>query len=78
MELNKLTYSVASTAKLLNVSKYLIYGAVRQKKLQVIHFGRRIIIPANSIKLLLGITEAKEVENNVVANDHIMSQSTKS
>ncbi len=78
MELNKLTYSVYETAELMNVSTHLVYEAVRQKKLKVIHFGRRIIIPANSIKLLLGITEAKEVENQVAANDHTMSQTTKS
>ena len=78
MELNKLTYSVYETAELMNVSTHLVYEAVRQKKLKVIHFGRRIIIPANSIKLLLGITEAKEIENQVAANDHTMSQTTKS
>jgi len=78
MELKKLTYSVYETAELMNVSKHLIYEAVRQGKLKVIHFGRRIIIPANSIRLLLGITEAKEVENQVAANDHTMSQITKS
>lgn len=78
MELNRLTYSVYETAELMNVSTHLVYEAVRQKKLKVIHFGRRIIIPANSIKLLLGITEAKEVENQVAANDHTMSQTTKS
>lgn len=63
MELDKLCYSVYETAELMNVSTHLIYEAVRQKKLKVVHFGRRIIVPANSIKLLLGILEAKEVEN---------------
>ena len=62
MELEKITYSVSETAQLLNVSKHLVYEAVRQRKLKVVHFGRRIIVPANSIKLLLGISEAEEVE----------------
>ena len=65
MELDKLTYSVVETAELLNVSTHLIYEAVRQGKFKVIHFGRRIIVPANSIKLLLGLLEAKEVKNGV-------------
>lgn len=63
MELNKLTYSVAETAQLLNVSPHLVYEAVRRQKLKVVHFGKRIIIPANSIKLLLEISEAEEIEN---------------
>lgn len=58
MELDKLTYSVSETAKLLNVSEYLIYEAIRQGKLQAVRFGRRLIVPANAIRLMLGISEA--------------------
>ena len=73
MKLEKLTYSVSETAQLLNVSKHLVYEAVRQGKLKVIHFGSRIIVPANSIRLLLGIAEAKEVEKEVGTNNHTIS-----
>lgn len=78
MEPRKITYSVSETARLLNVSKHLVYEAVRQRKLKVVHFGRRIIIPANSIKLLLGISEAEEAENQVNTNGHTISESTES
>lgn len=73
MELEKLTYSVAETAQLLNVSRHLVYEAVRQGKIKVIHFGSRIIVPANSIKLLLGLLEAKEVGKEVNIEGHPIS-----
>lgn len=78
MEVEKLTYSVSETAQLLNVSKHLVYEAVRQRKLKVIHFGSRIIVPANSIKLLLGLLEAKEVEKKVDIKSDSISWPTES
>lgn len=78
MELDQLTYSVTETAQLLNVSKHLVYEAVHQRKLKVIHFGRRIIVPANSIKLLLGLLEAKEVEKEVDIKSDSVSWPTES
>jgi len=78
MELERLTYSVSETAQLLNVSNHLVYEAVRQGKLKVVHFGRRIIVPANSIKLMLGISEAEEAENKVNTNGHPISWPTES
>lgn len=62
MEFDKVCYSVAETAKICNVSRYQIYEAVHQGKLKAVHFGKRIIVPANSIKILLGIAETEGIE----------------
>ncbi len=50
--LQPLAVSIADAARLLALSPHTIRLYVRQGKLQVVHFGRRISIPMNEIERL--------------------------
>lgn len=50
---NRLALGVAEAAKLLGVSPAKLYAAIREKRLPAVRFGRRVLIPAASLKAFL-------------------------
>lgn len=52
-EIECLTISVESAAKLLGISRGLAYEMVRQKKIPALHFGRIIRVPRYALESLL-------------------------
>lgn len=57
----KLVYTVAECAEILSISKYLVYEDIRIGRLQVVRFGRRILVPHRSLYQRLGIPEEGEL-----------------
>jgi hypothetical protein len=52
MQLEKLSYSKQETAYLLNLSVHTITRDVRLGRIQVRHYGRRVLIPVRSFSEL--------------------------
>ena len=56
----KLTYTVKEASKILGLSEYLFYNAVRERKIPHLKFGSRIIIPKKALHDLLEKTTADQ------------------
>ena len=56
MSTEKLTYSVAESAKMLGVSRSSLINRIAEGKVEVVRFGKRILIPRASIDALLKTT----------------------
>ena len=52
-EIECLTYSVETVARILSISRGLAYEMVRQGKIPCLHFGRCIRIPKSALEELL-------------------------
>ena len=50
---NRLCITVPEAAKMLHISRNFAYELVRQDKLPVVHFGKRILIPRVKLEKLL-------------------------
>lgn len=48
-ELSKLSYSVAEASELTSLSKSFLRNQIREKKLKIKRFGRRILITADAL-----------------------------
>lgn len=51
----RLTYTVSEAAKAIGVSRGLAYELVRRSDLRTVHVGRRILVPRNAVRELLGL-----------------------
>ena len=60
-EIECLTYSVETVARILSISRGLAYEMVRQGKIPCLHFGRCIRIPRVALERLL---TGEEVSTN--------------
>ncbi len=49
----RLTYDVAKAAEVLGISRNLAYEMVKNGKLPVVKFGKRILVPKKAIENLL-------------------------
>src|SRR5688500_11153025 len=54
IEPRRMTYSVDEAAAILGVSKSKIYDSVRSGELRGVQVGRRVVIPCETLKELLG------------------------
>jgi excisionase family DNA binding protein len=50
---DRLALGVTEAAKLLGISRSKLYEAVRDKRLRVVRFGRRVLIPLDALKAFL-------------------------
>jgi excisionase family DNA binding protein len=50
---DRLALGVTEAAKSLGISRTKLYEAVREKRLRVIRFGRRVLIPLDALKAFL-------------------------
>jgi len=53
MDETKQTVSVEEAARILGISRGLAYQMVREHQVEVLHFGRRIVIPKKVLERLL-------------------------
>lgn len=51
----RLTYTVGEAAKAIGVSRGLAYELVRRGDLRTVHVGRRILVPRDAVRELLGL-----------------------
>ena len=51
---NKLCYTVPKVAELLSLSRNFAYELVKQGKLPVVKFGKRLLIPRAALEKMLG------------------------
>ena len=51
----RLTYTVGEAAKAIGVSRNLAYELVRRGDLRIVHVGRRILVPRDAVRELLGL-----------------------
>ena len=64
MEQQRLTLTVEEVAELLGIGRGLAYQMVRDGRLPVLRFGRRIVVPRRSIDELLALPEHRKNEQN--------------
>ena len=50
---DRLALGVSEAAKLLGISRAKLYEAIREKRLPVVRFGRRVLIPAAGLNAFL-------------------------
>lgn len=50
---DRLALGVTEAAKLLGISRAKLYEVVREKRLPVVRFGRRVLIPTAGLKAFL-------------------------
>lgn len=54
-ELSKMTISVPVAGKVLGLSKDAAYDAARTGELPTLRFGRRVLVPTNKLREMLGL-----------------------
>lgn len=54
-ELSKLTVSVPVAGKALGLSRDAAYDAARSGDLPTLRFGRRVVVPTNKLREMLGL-----------------------
>lgn len=50
---DRLALGIREAAKSLGISRSKLYEAVRDKRLRVVRFGRRVLIPLDALKAFL-------------------------
>ena len=55
-----LSVSVGEAAKVLGISRYSVYEAVRRGQIPTVRLGRRILIPRRALEELFNISEQNE------------------
>ncbi len=58
----KIGYSVAEISKLLGICERKVWEEIRQKKLEAIRIGARVIVKSSSVDLYLSQAEVYEVK----------------
>jgi len=65
MEINKLTFTVEETAKILGIGRNSAYEAVARGEIPVIRVGKRLLVPKAALEKLLSgrLLESKDEVN---------------